>query len=79
MTEPKAVFSMNEVAALLGRSRRTVIRMFEDEPGVLIWEEPEAMHKRRYRVIRIPRAVLERVILRLSKGRAIAVKYRKLA
>ncbi len=75
MTEPKTIFSVDEAAAILGRSRRTVIRMFEKEPGVLVWNEPETMHKRRYRVLRIPRAVLERVLLRLSRGGVIAVKY----
>ena len=34
----------------------------ERQPGVIVLERPEKMHKRRYRSIRIPRAVYERVI-----------------
>jgi len=77
MTEPKGIFSVDEAAAILGRSRRTVIRMFEREPGVLVWNEPETMHERRHRVLRIPRAVAERALMRLSRGGAIAVKYKR--
>lgn len=55
-----------EVAELTGFSRATVTRMFEREPGVLILSRPEKMHKRKYRSIRIPRAVYERVLRRLQ-------------
>lgn len=57
----KPTYTVNEVAVLLGMSRRSVIRIFEREPGVLIQSRPETMHKRAYRNIRIPRLVLERV------------------
>ena len=59
-------YTVAEVAALTGFSRSTVIRMFEKERGVLIIERPESMHKRRYRSLRIPRAVYERVIGKLT-------------
>jgi hypothetical protein len=36
------------------------------ELGVLIVTRPETVRKRRYRSIRIPRAVYERVVRRLS-------------
>ena len=62
----KAVFSVAEVAVLLGCSRWTVIRLFEAEPGVIILLRPETMHKRRRRMIRIPRAVFLRVKARLE-------------
>ena len=58
----KQAFTVNEVATLTALSRDTVIRMFEKERGTLIVERSETMHKRRYRNIRIPRAVYERVI-----------------
>ena len=55
-----------EVSRMTGFSERTVIRMFEAERGVLIVERPrvESLHKtkRRYRSVRIPRSVYERVI-----------------
>jgi AraC-like DNA-binding protein len=60
------VYTVAEVAALMGLSRQTVTRLFERERGVIILERPQSMHKRPYRSIRIPRAVFERVISRLT-------------
>jgi transcriptional regulator GlxA family with amidase domain len=59
-------YTVGEVAALIGFSRRKVTRMFEREPGVIVEELPETLHKRRYRNIRIPRAVYERVLRRVT-------------
>jgi len=62
----KHTLSVAEVAALTGLSRRTVTRLFEGERGVIILDRPrvETMHKRkrRYRSLRIPRVVYERVV-----------------
>lgn len=67
----KLVYTVAEVAALMGLSRRTVTRLFEHEPGVIILERPEQLHKRRFRSIRIPRSVYERVLRKLTvKGAA---------
>ncbi len=57
---------MREVSELTGLSRQTVTRLFEREPGVIVLERKETMHKRSYRSIRIPRSVYERVISRLA-------------
>jgi hypothetical protein len=65
MTE-KAVLTIADIAALTGFSRSTVTRMFQHERGVIILARPETMHKGRYRSIRIPRAVYERVVARIS-------------
>jgi AraC-like DNA-binding protein len=66
----KHALTVAEVSALTGLSRQTVTRMFEGEKGVLLLARPrvEKMHscKRGYRTIRIPRAVYERVIGRLT-------------
>jgi hypothetical protein len=62
----KQALTVAEVSALTGLSRQTVTRMFEGEKGVLIVARPETLRKRGYRNIRIPRAVYERVIRRLS-------------
>jgi hypothetical protein len=62
----KPVYSVAEVSVLLGCSRWTVIRLFEDEPGVLILLRPEKMHKRSRRMIRIPCAVYLRVRAKLA-------------
>jgi hypothetical protein len=60
------VLTVANVAALTGFSRDTITRMFQNEPGVLVLARPSANHKRRYRSIRIPRAVYERVVYRLT-------------
>lgn len=62
----KPVYSVAELCVLLGCSRCTVIRLFENEPGVLTLLRPETMHKRRRRMIRIPHAVYLRVRGKLS-------------
>jgi len=57
------LLTVNDAARLTGKSRRTILRWFEREPGVLlVLDSPEECHKRRYRTFRIPRAVFERVI-----------------
>jgi len=63
--EPGA-YTVAEVAVLMHLNRMTVTRLFEKERGVIILDSPERMHKRGYRSIRIPRAVYERVIGRLT-------------
>jgi predicted DNA-binding transcriptional regulator AlpA len=60
------VLTVAEAAALTGFSRDTITRMFQDEPGVLVLARPTTNRKRRYRSIRIPRAVYERVVRRLT-------------
>ena len=62
----KQAYMVKEVAGLMGLSRQTVTRLFEKEPGVLIVKRPETVRKGSYRSIRIPRAVYERVIRRIS-------------
>lgn len=62
--EEKQAFTIAEVSAMTGFSRQIVTRLFEDEPGVLVVGNPTTMNKRRYRSIRIPHAVYERVIRR---------------
>lgn len=62
----KPALTVAEVAILTGLSVRTVTRVFAKERGVLILERPATLHKRKYRSIRIPRAVYERVIGKLA-------------
>jgi transcriptional regulator GlxA family with amidase domain len=62
----KMAYTIAEVAEMTGLSARTITRMFENVKGVILIERPESMHKRRYRSIRIPRAVYERVIRRIT-------------
>jgi hypothetical protein len=51
-----------QVATILNVSTDTVIRKFGGQPGVLDLGSPETTHKRRYRVLRIPRHVLNRIL-----------------
>ena len=64
--ENKVVYSVADVARMTGLSARTITRMFENERGVIVLERPESAHKRRYRSIRIPRAVYERVVRKIT-------------
>ena len=54
-------YTVAEAAKIRKVSTDTVTRMFENEPGVLDLGSPEKTHKRRYRVLRIPLAVFNRV------------------
>ncbi len=56
------LYSVAEVATRLKISADKVTRMFEDEPGVIDLGAPELTHKRRYRILRIPGSVLNRVL-----------------
>lgn len=67
----KHTLTVAEVAALTGLSRRTVTRLFEHERGVIVLNRAEELHKRRYRSIRIPRAVYERVLFGLRVSRQV--------
>jgi hypothetical protein len=54
-----------EIAELLGVSTDTVRRVFADEPGIIdLGRHETEQHKRRYRVLRIPESVLDRVVNR---------------
>jgi len=61
MQEPE-FFTIAEVARMLKVSPDTVSRRFEHEPGVIDLGLPERRHKRRYRVLRIPAAALNRLL-----------------
>lgn len=62
----KLVYTVAEVAAMMGFSHDTMTRIFEREPGVIIVPRPSTNRKQRYRSIRIPRAVYERVLRRFT-------------
>ena len=63
----KPTLKPREVAELMGFTVPTILKLFENEPGVIVLERPTTMNKRRYRSVRIPRAVYERVIRRLTQ------------
>jgi Helix-turn-helix domain len=56
-----------QVAEMLGVSRDTVRRLFADEPGIIdLGRHETAQGRRRYRLLRIPDSVLDRVLNRKS-------------
>lgn len=54
-------FRPDEIAEFLGRDVKTVWRMFEREPGVLVFENKVRSSSRRHRTLMIPKSVYERV------------------
>lgn len=65
-TEP-SFLTIPEVTKLLRIDRHTACRLFAAEPGVLIIGNKETRRgQRKYRMLRIPTAVLNRVIARMT-------------
>jgi hypothetical protein len=60
-----------EVAALLNCSEESVTRRFAKVKGVIDIGSPETPKKRRYRVLRIPKSIVEKYVI--SKGGRITV------
>jgi predicted fused transcriptional regulator/phosphomethylpyrimidine kinase len=50
-----------EIAEAWNLSVRTVVRMFEREPGVIAHQGTLGKHARRHRTLRIPQSVVDRV------------------
>jgi hypothetical protein len=58
-------YRVKELAELWSLSDKTIIRLFQDEPGVLKMGEPESRRKRSYFTLLIPENVAQRVHQRL--------------
>ncbi len=58
--DTESPFTVREVAELMGYSMRSIVRLFENEPGVLI-------RRGKRRTLRIPRAVYWRVLRKLTR------------
>ena len=59
-------YAVDEVAEMWHLSPDKVRSLFEHEPGVLVIGDPFRRHKRRYRTLRIPQTVLNRVHSRFA-------------
>jgi transcriptional regulator GlxA family with amidase domain len=66
MEKQAEYLTVQEVMRAFKLSQRTVLRLFENEPGVIVITSPENVKKRRYRTIRIPRGVFLRVMTRMG-------------
>jgi hypothetical protein len=65
VTEP--FLTVPEIAKILRVDRHTVCRLFADEPGVVVIGNRETRHgQRKYRMLRVPAAVLNRVVARMT-------------
>jgi hypothetical protein len=61
-------YSVSEIAALWNLSADKVRRLFEDEPGVLVFGDAQPRYgRRRHRTLRIPESVAERVYRRMLR------------
>ena len=60
-------YSVGELSTLWRYSTKTIRRMFENEPGVILWGHEEACHKRGYCTLNIPKSVAERVHRQLEQ------------
>jgi hypothetical protein len=59
-------YSPSDLGELWNLSTDTIRRAFEDEPGVLVFENPVRSSNRRFRTLRIPESVALRVYTRLT-------------
>ncbi len=59
-------YTVAEIAAMWNLSQDAVRRIFESEPGVLVLAGRGSSQTRRYRTLRIPESVLQRVHRRLA-------------
>jgi hypothetical protein len=66
------LLTIEEVAKILNVSPDTVTRRFAKVKGVIDIGSPETPKRRRYRVLRIPKSVLEKYLL--TRGSSISIE-----
>ncbi len=70
VTPPHAVrhYTVREIAKIWNLYADTIVKIFENEPGVIVISERRkpSISRRQYRMLRIPEFVVERVHRRLS-------------
>jgi hypothetical protein len=66
------LLTVSEVAAILGVGEDTVTRRFAKVKGVIDLGSPETPKRRRYRVLRIPKTVIEKFLL--ARGGPVEIK-----
>jgi len=60
-------YSIKEIAEMWSLSPDAIRRLFNDESGVLVIGGSKSRYTRRYRTLRIPQSVLERVHRRMYR------------
>jgi 2-succinyl-5-enolpyruvyl-6-hydroxy-3-cyclohexene-1-carboxylate synthase len=66
------LLTISEVAEILGVGEDTVTRRFAKVKGVIDLGSPETPKRRRYRVLRIPKSVVEKFLL--ARGGPVDIK-----
>jgi hypothetical protein len=66
VTPAERHYAVTEIAEMWNLSADKVRELFENESGVLVIGERNPRYKRRYRTLRIPQTVLQRVHNRLA-------------
>jgi hypothetical protein len=66
------LLTISEVAEILGVGEDTVTRRFAKVKGVVDLGSPETPKRRRYRVLRIPKSVLEKYLL--TRGGPVSIE-----
>ena len=66
------LLTISEVAEILGVGEDTVTRRFAKVKGVIDLGSPETPKRRRYRVLRIPKSVVEKFLL--ARGGPVEIK-----
>ena len=61
VTSMERHFTPAEIAEAWQLSVRTIVRMFENEPGVIAHQGTLGRHARRHRTLRIPQSIVDRV------------------
>lgn len=61
------LLTVTDVAGILRCSEDTVLRRFKNRKGVVDLGSPETRRKKPYRIIRIPRPVLEEFIMERTR------------
>jgi len=67
------LLTIDEVATILNVSPDTVTRRFAKVKGVIDLGSPETPKRRRYRVLRIPKSVVEKYLLARNSGLVVEV------
>ncbi|MFZ0806646.1 MAG: helix-turn-helix domain-containing protein [Candidatus Sulfotelmatobacter sp.] len=66
------LLTVSEVAEILGVGYDTVVRRFSKVKGVIDLGSPETPKRRRYRVLRIPKSVIEKFLL--ARGGSVDIE-----
>jgi hypothetical protein len=72
-TMSDVLLTVKDVAKVLQCGEDSVVRRFAKLPGVIDLGKPETRSRRRYRVLRIPKVVVEQYLTRKS-GRSVQIE-----